>query len=83
MARVVVVHGINNTYSGPRSMAAEWVPALLDGIYLAGHGGSLAADDIGCVFYGDLFRKPAGCWATRTWPFSARRMSPTPLTWKC
>jgi len=58
VARVVAVHGINNTYSGPRSMAEDWVPALLDGIDLAGHAGALGPDDVGCVFYGDLFRKP-------------------------
>ncbi len=58
MSRVVLVHGINNTYSGPETMAAEWVPALLSGLTLAGHPGSLAAEDIGCAFYGDLFRPP-------------------------
>ncbi|GGS10671.1 hypothetical protein GCM10010169_64150 [Micromonospora fulviviridis] len=58
MARVVAVHGILNTYSGERSMAASWVPALLDGIGLAGGDGTVAEDDIGCVFYGDVFRHP-------------------------
>jgi hypothetical protein len=38
VARVVAVHGINNTYSGPRSMAAEWVPALLDGMGRTANG---------------------------------------------
>jgi hypothetical protein len=58
VARMVAVHGINNTYSGPRNMAADWVPALLDGIDLAGHARPLGPDDVGCAFYGDLFRKP-------------------------
>ena len=58
MARVVAVHGINNTYSGPRRMAAEWVPALLDGVDLADGTGMLKPEDIGCTFYGDVFRKP-------------------------
>ncbi len=57
MAHVVAVHGIGKTYDGPQSMAAEWVPALLDGFTYAG-GGLSAADDIACVFYGDLFRGP-------------------------
>ena len=56
MARVVAVHGISNTYSGPHSMAEEWVPALLDGVELAG-GAGLTAADVGCVFYGDVFRR--------------------------
>jgi pimeloyl-ACP methyl ester carboxylesterase len=58
VTRVVAVHGINNTYSGPRSMAADWVTALLDGVDLAGCAGSLGPEDVGCAFYGDLFRKP-------------------------
>jgi hypothetical protein len=58
VARVVAVHGINNTYSGPRSMAADWVKALLDGVELAGGAGLLGPEDVGCVFYGDVFRRP-------------------------
>lgn len=42
MARVVVVHGINNTYLAPEVMAKDWVPALLSGVNLAGHSGLLA-----------------------------------------
>jgi pimeloyl-ACP methyl ester carboxylesterase len=57
VARVVAVHGINNTYGGPSSMAEVWVPALLDGVDLAGYGGRLAVRDIACVFYGDVFRR--------------------------
>ena len=58
MARVVAVHGINNTYSGPRRMADDWVPALLDGVELAGGAGLLGPEDVGCAFYGDVFRRP-------------------------
>lgn len=58
MARVVTVHGINNTYSAPEVMAGEWVPALLGGVTLAGRTGLLSAEDVGCVFYGDVFRRP-------------------------
>lgn len=58
MTRVVVVHGINNTYSGVHLMARDWTPALLDGIAIAGSAGLLTEDDIGCAFYGDVFRRP-------------------------
>lgn len=57
MTRIVAVHGINNTYRGPESMAKEWVPPLLDGVTLAGHRNLATADDVTCVFYGDLFRR--------------------------
>jgi hypothetical protein len=58
VARVVALHGINNTYSGPRRMAADWVPALLDGVELAGGASLLGPEDVSCVFYGDVFREP-------------------------
>ncbi|WP_432992073.1 hypothetical protein [Dactylosporangium sp. CA-233914] len=58
MARVVLVHGILQTYKGADVEAAEWVPALLSGVRLAGGAGLLSADDIEAVFYGDLFRPP-------------------------
>jgi hypothetical protein len=58
MARVLTVHGINNTYSAGPVMATEWVPALLGGVELAGGRGLLSEDDVACVFYGDAFRPP-------------------------
>lgn len=58
MARVLAVHGINNTYSAPPMMAREWVPALLGGVELADARGLLGDEDVACVFYGDLFRRP-------------------------
>lgn len=58
VARVVAVHGINNTYSGPSRMAGDWVSALLDGVEFAGGAGLLRPEDVGCAFYGDLFRRP-------------------------
>jgi hypothetical protein len=58
VARVVAVHGINNTYAAPTVMAAEWVPALMGGVTLVGGDGLLTPDDVGCVFYGDVFRRP-------------------------
>jgi hypothetical protein len=60
MASVVVVHGINNTFSTRPQMASEWGPALLGGVELAaGAPGVLSPDDIGYVSYGDVFR-PSG-----------------------
>ena len=58
MARIVAVHGIYNTFTGPQQMAAAWGPALLDGIHLAGGDVSLVASDIAYVAYGDLYRPP-------------------------
>jgi hypothetical protein len=58
VARVVAVHGINNTYDAPTIMADEWVPALLGGVMLAGGDGLLTPDDISCAFYGNVFRRP-------------------------
>ncbi len=38
-------------------MADDWVPALLDGVELAGGTGLLRPEDVGCAFYGDVFRR--------------------------
>ena len=60
LAKIVVVHGINNTYKSRVSMLAEWVPSLLGGVELAvGRNHGVASDDIDAVLYGDLFRPPA------------------------
>lgn len=40
-------------------MADEWVMALLDGVELAGARGLLQPEDVGCAFYGDVFRGPS------------------------
>jgi pimeloyl-ACP methyl ester carboxylesterase len=68
MARVVMVHGIGNQYAGANTLHAAWLPAMLDGLELAGwrdfHG-----HDLACAFYGDVFR--AG---------SAKGLGPAPLT---
>jgi hypothetical protein len=58
VARVVAVHGIAKTYGAGPVMAADWVPALVGGVELAGGNGVLASDDVSCVFYGDVFRRP-------------------------
>jgi hypothetical protein len=38
-------------------MAANWVPALLGGVELAGAAELLRTQDVDCAFYGDLFRR--------------------------
>ncbi|WOX22475.1 antibiotic ABC transporter ATP-binding protein [Streptomyces solicathayae] len=57
MARVVVVHGIGQEFLGPEQMRGTAVPALLDGVHLAGHAAP-AAEDVDCAFYGDLYLEP-------------------------
>jgi hypothetical protein len=39
-------------------MAGDWVAALLDGVGFAGGAGLLGPEDVGCAFYGDVFRRP-------------------------
>lgn len=58
MARVVCVHGIGQQHVGESQLYASWGPALADGLARAA-APPLAARDVTCVFYGDLFR-PAG-----------------------
>ncbi|WP_369146137.1 antibiotic ABC transporter ATP-binding protein [Streptomyces sp. R44] len=57
MVRVVVLHGIGQEFLGPEQMRRQAVPALLDGVGLAGHTPP-AADEVGCAFYGDLYFEP-------------------------
>lgn len=57
MARIVVVHGIGKQVSGPELLAGELVPALRDGVTLAG-GPRIAPEDVRIAFYGHLFRRP-------------------------
>jgi hypothetical protein len=61
MAAVVGVHGVGHQFSGEHSLLAGWLPAMQDGLARAGK--SLAAQDLVCAFYGDLFR-PSGKAAT-------------------
>jgi pimeloyl-ACP methyl ester carboxylesterase len=54
MSRVVLVHGAFNELWGPHEILDRWVPALRDGLWHA--GADVDPADIGCAFYGDLFR---------------------------
>jgi pimeloyl-ACP methyl ester carboxylesterase len=58
MATVVGVHGIGQQLQGERSLLKSWVPALQDGMSLAGYQ-PVKDDQVAMAFYGDLFR-PAG-----------------------
>ena len=69
MVRVVGIHGIAQEYQGPNTLKAEWVSALQDGTTISGVD-PLDLDDLGIVFYGDLFR-PAGSMAAGIPAFTA------------
>lgn len=51
---VVLIHGGFNELQGPNAIRSRWVPALQDGLWH--HGATVDPDDVGVVFYGDLFR---------------------------
>jgi hypothetical protein len=53
---VVCVHGIGQQVSGEETILGAWVPALRDGIKLAG-GEPPSPERIRMAFYGNLFRK--------------------------
>ncbi|MFE1441908.1 hypothetical protein [Streptomyces sp. NPDC058739] len=57
MARVICVHGVGQQHSGEHDQHGRWFPALNDGLLRAG-GTPVKADDVACVFYGDVFRPP-------------------------
>jgi hypothetical protein len=58
MAKIVGVHGIAQEFRGSNTIHDEWLPALKDGLKLAGT--ELESDtDFLCAFYGDLFRGKA------------------------
>lgn len=70
MARVVGIHGIAQQYRGPKTLTADWAAALQDGMTIAGGADQLAQDDLGIVFYGELFR-PAGGKSGQIPPYTA------------
>ncbi|MEV6273351.1 hypothetical protein AB0L64_39710 [Kribbella sp. NPDC051936] len=57
MPRIVAVHGIGQQIRGREVLQQAWVPALRDGIALAGCRPPSEAD-VEVAFYGDLFRRP-------------------------
>jgi len=56
MARVVCVHGIGQQRETANTLHQAWAPALCGGVALAGK--HLAEAEVGCAFYGYLFRPP-------------------------
>lgn len=62
MAHVVAVHGIAQQRKGPSVLSAEWLPAIRDGMVLAG-AQPISEADLAVAFYGDIFR-PQGKRAT-------------------
>jgi hypothetical protein len=58
MARIVLVHGIGQQYSGEESVLAEWLPALRDGLKRAAAEAQADRGEVAAAFYGDLFRPP-------------------------
>jgi len=68
MAKIVMVDGALNEFSGPYEMQARWLPALRDGLWH--HNVEIADADVGVCFYGDLFRQEPG-WETE------RRLKPS------
>lgn len=57
MSRIVLVHGIGKQHKGPESLLSDWLPALRDGVLLAG-GTPPESKSVSMAFYGDLFRPP-------------------------
>ena len=58
MSSIVCVHGAFHELWGPHQIAARWIPALRDGLHLA--GADVDPADVTIAFYGDLFRLDAG-----------------------
>ncbi len=56
MAEIVATHGILNEFLGPSTLERDWVPAIHDGLSLAGY---MRKPTVRCAYYGDQFR-PSG-----------------------
>jgi len=69
MASIVAVQGIGQQVRGPHLLANMWLPALRDGITLAGHPVP-EPEAVGFAFYGDLFRS-VGTKAVGESPYTA------------
>jgi hypothetical protein len=65
MSQIVLVHGIGQSQRGVQTLAAEWGPAVADGVSRAGHEDLARSiwpptkpDRMAMAFYGDLFVTP-------------------------
>src|SRR5690606_11024102 len=65
MARILIVHGIGNTFGGEMELRGPWYRALCDGLLRVRHDPLPAETDCYCPFYGDLFRPGAPLGAGR------------------
>jgi hypothetical protein len=57
VAQIVAVHGIGQQLKGRNTLQATWLPAMQDGLELAGEP-AVREQEFLCAFYGDLFRPP-------------------------
>ena len=64
MSKVVIIHGMNNDYRGVEQVLAGWLPALRDGMHLAGYA-PIADKQVAVGFYGHIFRPPGGSYPQR------------------
>ncbi|MFI9829940.1 hypothetical protein ACIHIX_19875 [Streptomyces sp. NPDC051913] len=71
MTRVVCIHGVGQQHAGERQLASAWHTALADGLLRAGSSLALTPDDVRCVFFGDLFRRPGRTLAVGDPPLDA------------
>jgi hypothetical protein len=55
VSRIVAVHGVGQQMKGANILRSTWLPALRDGLTLAGVS-AFSEGDLTCAFYGDLFR---------------------------
>ena len=55
MARILIVHGIGNTFGGEMELRGPWYRALCDGLLRVRHDPLPAETDCYGPFYGDLF----------------------------
>lgn len=56
MAKIVAIHGIGQQFKGEATIHREWWPSLVDGLNRV-NAKLDSPEDLGCAFYGNLFRK--------------------------
>jgi hypothetical protein len=55
MAKIIIVHGIGNQFSGSQQRHTAWFDPLCDGLSLGKHTPLPKPADVICPFYGDVF----------------------------
>lgn len=77
MPAIVGIHGIAQQYTGGNELRAQWLPALKDGLTVAGHrevSDALRDEDLRVSFFGNLFR-PKGAMGTDFPPYTAANLT--------